>query len=173
MINLPSLFLFEPAFADVQLDKNSLYRIWFIGITSFSYSPTGQILYYLEYLFRDVLPMIFKIILNFILVYLVGKYVKNKQRIRATTAKSHLVDFDRKQTYIALTMNLFSLLEHLLYIASYILYYINNYDLSALVYAVAFLFIAVKHLLFFLILFLFNNLFRQEVKKVFSYAPVQ
>ena len=153
VINLPSLFLFEPAFADVQLDKNPLYRIWFIGVTSFSYTLTGQILYYLEYLFRDVLPMILKIILNFISVYLLGKYVKNKQRIRATTATSHLVDFDRKQTYIALTMNLFSLLEHLLYIGSYIFYYINSYDLSALVYAVAFLFIAVKHLLFFLIFF--------------------
>ena len=174
VINLPVLFLFETSFADIQLDQNSTFRIWYIGVTAFSYELTGEILNYLGYLFRDILPMVSKIVINSLSVYLVRKYVKNKQRIRAatTTANSNLVNFDHKQTYVALVMSVFSLFEHILYIASYVLYFVNNYDLSTVVYVVALLFIALKHLLIFFILILFNNLFRNEVKHFFRLSSV-
>ena len=118
--------------------------------------------------------MVSKIVINSLSVYLVRKYVKNKQRIRAatTTANSNLVNFDHKQTYVALVMSVFSLFEHILYIASYVLYFVNNYDLSTVVYVVALLFIALKHLLIFFILILFNNLFRNEVKHFFRLSSV-
>ena len=162
--------MLEPAFSDVQLDPNATFRIWHFSPTVFSYSLSGQILNYFGYLFRDVLPMVLKIILNSISVYLVRKYVKNKQKIIASTniANSNLVKFDRKQTYVALVMSTFSLLEHALYITSYVLYFIDNFNLGTVVIAFAILFIAVKHLLFFFILLLFNNLFRNQVKIFFN-----
>ena len=166
LVNFPSIFLFEPAYADVQLDENTIFRIWYAGIASFSFSLTGQILNYLGYLLRDILPMILKLILNVLSIYLVRKYVKNKQRIRATTttAADELVNFDRKQTYVALLMSTFSIMEHILYISSYVLYFFYYYDLSNLVFALALLIIAIKHSLIFFVLLLFNNLFRNEVK---------
>ena len=113
--------------------------------------------------------MILKLFLNFISIYLVRRYVRNKQKIRATTASasSHLIKFDRKQTYIALVMNTTSLIEHMLYITSYFLFYIYEFDLSTLIFVIALLFIAIKHLFTFFILFGFNNLFRNEVKNIF------
>ena len=169
VVNVPAIFLFEPAFADVQVDPHTPYRVWYIGLSAFSYSLTGQVIYYLGYLFREVLPMVLKIILNFASIYLVGNYIKNKQRIRgaATTADSHLVNFDRNQTYIALIMNLFSMLEHMLTLTSFVLFYFEYYELSNLVYALGFLFIAIKHFLIFFILLVFNNLFRNEIKSWF------
>ena len=165
LVNVPEMFLFEPAFADVQLGPNTVVRMWYVDVASFTFSLAGKIFFYFGYIFRDILPMVLKIILNFISVYLVRNYVKNKKKIRA--ASSHAVKFDRKQTYIALVMNALSLIEHLLYIASYFLFYIYEFDLSTLVFVVALFFIALKHFLTFFILFGFNNLYRNEVLKMF------
>ena len=169
-VNVPGIFLYEVEYNDVQLDSNTKFRIWYFALTDFSFSLTGVIIYYFGCLFRDVLPMILKIIINSLSIYLVGKYVRNKQRIAATTttSNSNLVNFDRKQTYIAIIMNAFSLLEHILCVASYALYFINNMDLSSLVYAIALLFIAIKHFLIFFILISFNSLFRNAVKNLFT-----
>ena len=168
-INLPGVFLFEPAFADIKLDPNTPYRIWYIRPTNFSFCLTGRILNYLGYIFRDILPMALKIIFNSLSIYLVGKYFKNKKSVReaSTTTHSHLMNIDHKQTYVALAMNTLSVLEHSLYISSYILYFVLNYDLADLLYALALLFIAVKHLLVFFVLLLFNSMFRVEVKYFF------
>ena len=170
LANLPSMFLFETAFEDVQLDTNKQFRIWYIGITAFSQTSTGQILNYIGNILRDILPMILKLILNSLSLYLVRRYVKEKQKIKPSTptADSHIVNFDRKQTFVAIAMNTFSLLEHLLYITSYIFYFINNFDLGALLIVIALLIISIKHFCIFFILLLFNNLFRNEVKKLFK-----
>ena len=169
MANVPELFLFEPVFVEIQLDSDRVFEMWYVDITSFSFSVAGEIFYYFGYIFRDILPMILKLILNFISVYIVRRYVRNKQKIRAVTASasSQLVKFDRKQTYIALVMNTTSLIEHMLYITSYFLFYIYEFDLSTLIFVIALLFIAIKHLFTFFILFGFNNLFRNEVKNIF------
>ena len=170
LVNLPPIFLFEPAFADVQSDQNTTFRIWYIGLTSFSFSLTGQILNYFVYFFRDILPLLFKIFLNSLLIYLVRKYVKNKQITTGlpTIANSNLLNFDRKQTYIALLMNILSLLEHFLYILNYVFFFLLYFELSNLVYIFAVLFIAIKHLLSFFILYILNSLFRNEVNHFFK-----
>ena len=164
-VNIPGIFLYEPAFADIQLDQNAPFRLWYVVPTSFSFSLAGEVLNYFGYIFRDILPMALKIVVNFLSIVLVGKYVRNKRRIRA--ANSNMVNFDRKQTYVALIMSTFSVLEHILYISSYVLFFFYYYELSNLVYTFALLFIAIKHLLIFFILLAFNNLFRNEVKLFF------
>ena len=168
LVNVPGIFLFEPAFGDVQLDEKTNFRVWYIGYTSFSFSLAGQIF---GYIFRDILPMIFNIGLNSLSIYLVRNYVKNKQRLTAATINnSEMANFDRKQTYVALGMSTFSLLEHILIISSYVLFFINNYDLSNLLLALGLLLIAIKHALIFFVLLLFNSLFRNEVINCFKNA---
>lgn len=171
LANVPSMFLFETAFADVQLDPNTPFRLWYFGVTSFLKSLTGQIFNYLGYILREILPMLLKIIVNSLSIYLVRSYIKKKQNIRATTttttADSYMVNFDRKQTYIALVMSSFSLLEHIIYITSYVLYFIVQSELSSIFYFIAVLIIGIKHLIIFFILLAFNNLFRSEVKNCF------
>jgi hypothetical protein len=169
LVNIPGMLLLEPAFADVQLDRNTLYRVWYFGPTTFSNSFIGTVLKGIGFMFRDILPMIFKIIINSLSVYLVRKYVRNKQRI--TAANSQMVNFDRQQTYIGLVMSTFSLLEHILYIIAVFLFFIRYFDLCTLFYAFALLFIAIKHLLIFFILLGFNNLFRKEIKYIFKRNP--
>ena len=87
MANVPELFLFEPVFEDIQLDPNTVFEMWYVDITSFSFSQAGEIFYYFGYIFRDILPMILKLVLNFISIYLVRRYVRNKQKIRAKLYK--------------------------------------------------------------------------------------
>jgi hypothetical protein len=141
------------------------------NVTDFSDCLFGQIFVYFGYIFRDILPLISKIIFNSLSVYLVRKYVKNKQKIRAATprSKARIENFDRKQTYIALLMSTFSLAEHFLYIVNYALYFVDNFDLSTIVYISASVFIAAKHIFFYFILLILNNLFRNEVKFIFKF----
>ena len=175
LANMPPMFLFEPGFSDVPLNPDTLFRIWRLSPTTFSFSLTGQIFNYLGNFLRDVLPMVLKLIINSASIYLVGKYVKNKQRIRraATTANSELVNFDRKQTYIAIIMNILSLIEHLCFIITYVLFFIGYYKLASIFIMFGYLVIAVKHLLIFFVLLLFNNLFRNVMKNCFRKVPVQ
>ena len=168
LINFSGIFLYQVDFDDVQLDSNTKFRIWYVNLTNFSFSLTGEILYYFGIIVRDIAPMILKLIINSLSIYLVGKYVRNKQRITTTIYNSNLVNFDRKQTYIAILMNIFSLLEHILCVGSYALYFINYMDLSNLVYTFAVLFIAIKHFLIFFILVSLNSLFRNAVKNFFT-----
>ena len=172
LVNLSGMFLFETGYADIKLDPNApLFRLWLFVPTSFSFSQAGRVFSYLGYICRDILPMILKIAINMVSIYLVGNYVKNKQRIRAAMAArvdSHIANFDRRQTYIAFIMNTFSLLEHMLNIAAYVLFFISDYQLTNMFIMLALLVIAIKHSFVFFILLLFNNLFRNEVRKCFK-----
>ena len=169
LVNLSGIFLFEPGYADIKQNPNDpFFRLWLFVPTSFSFTQTGQILSYLGYICRDILPMILKITINMISIYLVGNYVKNKQRIRAAMAvraDSHIANFDHRQTYVAFIMNTFSLLEHLLNITAYVLFFIGYYELTNAFIMLALLVIAIKHSFIFFILLFFNNLFRNEVLK--------
>ena len=169
-INIPGIFLFEPASVDVPLGKYTQFRIWYFGATSFSNTSIGVALNYFLFIFRDIIPMIFEIVLNLVLVHLIRKYLQHKIRISAQTANasSHSASFDRKQTYVALLMSTFSLLEHMVYISSFVLFFFQCYHLCTLFYSLALLFIAVKHFLIFYIILSFNKLFRNEVKHLFK-----
>ena len=170
LVNIPGIFLFEPAYADVPLDKYTQFRIWHFGVASFSNTSIGVALNYCLYIFRNILPMTCEIILNIVSVYLVGTYVKNKQKIKGTTltASAQIVNFDRKQTYVALVMSTLSLFEHIFYISSFVLFFFQDYYLCAFFYTLALLFIAIKHFLVFFIILTFNNLFRNQVKRAFK-----
>jgi hypothetical protein len=174
-VNVPTVFLFEPAFVDIQLEEISPFRLWYVDATRLSKSSTGAVLIYFGCVIRDLLPMVSKIFVSCSSMYLVRKYVRRKQVVisavtstTTTAVSSHLAKFDRSQTYIALVMSAFSLLEHIVYVAAYVLYFLYYYDLSSLIYVFALLFISIKHLLIFFFLLAFNHLFRKQVQTFFK-----
>ena len=172
ILHAPTFFLFIPAFVDVQLDENTPFRIWYIGIADFSNTITGKVLTYLQYVIRDVLPLITKLILNSLLVYLVKSYVNKlkKENITQSNIKSEsfISKRDRNQTYISLFMSIFSILEHIFYIASYILYFLNKFSDSNIFFCTATFFISVKQMLNIFVFYKFNSLFKAELKKILN-----
>ena len=167
LVNTSGLVLFHPACADIQMDENKLFRIWYFSPASFSYTRTGRIVNYLGYLFREILPMVLNLVLNSISICLVRRYVENKNRIVRTATES-TASFDQRLTYISVVMSTLSLLEHVVNVASYVLFFIKKYGQSTKFIGFALLVIAVKHSLVFFILLFFNGLFRNEVKKIFK-----
>ena len=182
ILHIPSIFFFVPAFVDVQLDRNTSYRIWYAGITDFSNTFIGQLFNYLQYLIRDILPLILKIILNSMLVYLVKSYLNKLKKEKFANAQkffktrndsvnvnihneNYISKTDRNQTYISLIMCIFSIFEHIFYIGSIILYFLNEFTISNILFCLASLFIAFKHMFNILVLYKFNTLFKIELKK--------
>ena len=64
VLHIPTFFVIVPVYSDVQLDNNTPFRIWYVGIADFSLTLTGKVLNYLQYLIRDILHLVIKIILN-------------------------------------------------------------------------------------------------------------
>ena len=156
-----------------------------MGIADFSNTLTGKVISYLHYLIRDILPLIIKIILNSMLVYLVKSYVNKFKKEKLANAfkvsnagndlvsmniqiENYISKTDRNQTYISLIMCIFSIFEHIFYIASYITYFLNEFSDSTIFFCLASLFIAFKQMFNILILYKFNSLFKTELKKFFN-----
>ena len=185
ILHIPSFFIFVPTYEDVLLEKNISYRIWYAGIADFSYTLTGKALTYIQYLIRDVLPLFIKIILNSMLVYLVKSYLNKLKKEKFANAikvyngrnglisiniqsENYISKTDRNQTYISLIMCIFSIFEHIFYIASYITYFLNEFSDSTIFFCLASLFIAFKQMFNIIILYKFNSRFRTELKKFFN-----
>jgi len=188
VVHLPFFFLYVPSYADVQLKQQTRYRIWFINYTDFSFSLFGKILIYAQYLIRDISPLIAKIILNSLLIYLVISY-KNKSKkdkiiktqmstvfnLRKQvniTNGNYISKKDRNQAFVSLIMCIFSMFEHILTIVFYMLFFINLCYESNIVYGFATLAITIKQLTNIFILYIFNSLFRTEIQKLFNFNKI-
>ena len=188
IINWPLYFILIPAYIDVaqkDLDQITAFRIYYWAVnTSFSNTLHGNIILYILYFIRDILPLVTKIILNIFLVNLVKKYLKKlkiekiefSNRISTSMLQSDfppsmsknsafLSKADRNQTISAICMCIFSLFEHMFYILSYILYFLGNSYVSNIIYYVVLVSLTLKHGCNFFIFYNFNYLFRVEVKK--------
>ena len=192
-INAIFIFLTEPAYSDVQLSEKTWHRIWYFGFTSFSSTLAGSILNFLVHIIRDIFPLILKIALNSLIVYLVKDYSKKlqmeklefaqkitftKENDQNTTAEINTTHYnfisktDRNQTFVAILMSLFSLFEHAFNILWYFIYLFNRIVLSnAFLYA-ALLSVLIKLICNFFILYKFNCLFRNEIKKMFKFTCI-
>ena len=188
LIILPNYVIYYPGYFDIPLDETTVYRIHSISLTPFSGTTAGKILAFLMYFIRDILALTAKIVLNTILVVHLRKYLyklkmdKISFALKISTSALHIQNLDlsrqsyitrteRNQTYIALIMSLYSLLEHAFYIPSYVVFailpsYANT--IAPILYFLCLLALAVKHATNFLIFYKFNLLFRSEVKKSLS-----
>ena len=185
-----TIFIFsgEPNYLEVQLDEKTWYRIWFYGVTSFSLTFIGSALFFLANIIRDILPLFLKIGLNVFIVFSIKNYMRklemeklafaqkisfsiqnNQSQVNLNVNSNVHYNFisraERNQTYTAIIMSLFSLLEHSFYVLAYLLYFFNKVELYLYFVFAAFLSIVLKLIGNLLILYIFNSLFRTEVKK--------
>ena len=123
-----------------------------------------------------------KIVLNIISVYLIKKYfynlsinsgkalpsgsVENAVTVRK---KDYMTKVDRNLTFIAIIMSVLSSLENIFYIIFYVYLLLNFSQIVSLLYFIALFVICLKHSSNLIILYLFNSVFRQEFKKIFSW----
>ena len=139
LVSLPNYFLYYPRYFEFPLEDNTVCHIYLMNVTPFSITRTGQLLALFMFFMRDIVAMIAKIILNSLLVVLVRKYLNKLKMEKLAFAQkissgsvlhnkniqsskdSYISKTDRNQTYIALIMCLFSLLEHIFYIPTYVL----------------------------------------------------
>ena len=193
LISLPNFFLAYPGYMDVKLDKDTTFRIYFWGNTEFSQSFIGFIINGLMYFVRDILTLIVKIILNIKLIIMVRNYlskIKMEKLAFAEKISSGLVlhnkisnkpaivndceyisKTERNQTYIALSMCIFSLFNHLFYTLTYMLYFANIKQPSSISFYMALITLGLKHVSNFFILYKYKYSFRvvlkNSLKKVF------
>jgi hypothetical protein len=64
-IDFPYYFAFDPAVTTYQLDNNSIYAIWYVGVTHLAKSPDGRIFLFDIYSLRDIFLMILEISYQF------------------------------------------------------------------------------------------------------------
>ena len=192
LISIVFVFAAEPNYLDVELDEKTWYRIWYYGVTSFSLTLTGNALIIFAYLFRDILPLIIKLTLNAYIVNSLKKYTRKlkMRKLEIASKISYSLDndqiqinlnknngthynyvskADRNQTYTAVIMSFFSLLEHSFYSLGYVLYFFHHFELYTFFIYAAFLSILFKLIGNIFILYIFNSLFRNEVRKYFKF----
>ena len=182
-INIPSFFLTKPAYVDIMLNNSTLVRNHFTRETEFSVTTFGKILTYLMFFIRDFITLVVKIWLNVVSIVLIKKYLskiglnsKTKVDIKdsatstsnpVSTKKAYMTTVDKNLTYIAIVMSVFSSFENLFFIASYAYLAFSINLASWTLYFFSNFIVAIKHISNLFILYLFNNLFREEFRKVF------
>ena len=188
LICLPDLFLFTPSRISVKIENDTYFSIYFWKTTHFSYTLTYTILGNICHVLRDLVPLILKLVLNFISVRLMRNYFSRIRMeklafaLKISSPELHknlklptnvdegsviMTKTDRNQILIAIIMCLSSLIENFFYIASYVLLLLNENELSPLFYCISCIAIALKDTSNFFVLYKFNYLFRVEFKKSF------
>jgi hypothetical protein len=184
IINIPNFFLSEPFFIYIKLNDNTIIQKYMLKPTLFSSSSLGKLITYTMNFIRDILTLIIKIIINIYAVVLIRKYfykVKiNSKPINNVSSqaensadlntKSSYTKVDRNLTFISITMCILSSFENILFIVSYAMAAINiQFNHTFLnVYFFSNVMIAIKHSSNFIILYLFNNVFKEEFKNIFK-----
>ena len=161
------IFAAQPNYQDVQLDEKTWYRIWFYGVTAFTLTFIGNALFFFANIMRDILPLFLKITLNAIIVYSIKNYIRKLEMEKLAFAQKisfslhndqsqidlnldHRVHYsfiskaDRNQTYTAIIMSFFSLLEHSFYISGYVLYFFHYFELYVFFLYAAYMSIVLK-----------------------------
>jgi hypothetical protein len=190
IISLPDLFLFTPGRIRIELDQNASFSIYFWNPTQFSNTLAYTIIGNLSHVLRDVVPLVLKLILNFISVKLVRSYfdrlrneklafaqkissselhVKSKMETKENESNVFISKTDRNQTLIAVFMCIFSLFEHFFYIASYMFVVFHVYELAPSFFCISYISIALKNTSNFFLFYKFNHLFRVQLKKSLSF----
>ena len=185
LVNVINYTLYTQSYLDAAVDENTVYRIFFFNYSAFSLTLEGKVLAYVMYFFRDILTMLVKLVLNAMSVVLLRKYLtklKKEKRVFAERISSgsqlqstnvqapdstYISKTDRNQTFVALIMCTFSLLEHVFYIPAYVFFIINISDLANGLYFMGLASHSLKQVASFIILYKFNSLFRKELREIF------
>ena len=195
VINLPNFLMAYPTSMDVKLDQNTTFRIYYWGSTDFSRTTTAFAVLALMYLIRDILTLFVKILLNIKLISMVRGYIHRIKMEKLAFAQkissgkelhnnkaldkpinlngsgyNYISKTDRNQTYIALSMCIFSLFNHLFNILALLFYVSKRIDLAGIALYLSLISLGLNHTSNFIALYKFKYLFRVELKKSFKIA---
>lgn len=185
IVSTYNYILYTPGHLDATVDAKTVYLIYFLNLTPFSLTIEGKVLAYAMYFTRDIITLLIKILLNTMSVILVRKYLTKLKKEKLTlaekiststefqnstkqtkTKETYISKTDRNQTFVALIMCTFSLFEHALYIPSYVFYIMSCNDIAAVFYFMVLVFLALKQVANFFVLYKFNSSFRTELRKL-------
>ena len=178
IINIPNFFITEPDCTEIILNSKIRIKNYFVKQSDFSSSMLCKILIFLIYFIRDVLTLFIKIGLNIVCVIFIKKYFnklcKDSERRFDTptedelnTKKAYMTEIDRNLTYIAITMSVLSSIENLFFIFTHV-YLTYDFNITGLeLYFFSNFIIAIKHSSNLMILYSFNNVFNEELRKVY------
>ena len=188
IVSLPMFFILEPTYTDVELGKDEWFRIYTFGITNFSYTLAGKAVSYLLYFIRDIFALIVKLVLNIMTVVLVKQYTNRLKKEKAEfelrlsssalsvndatvvpnndgSRQTNISKTDRNQTYTAIVICLFSIVEHVLYVMTF--FFLDS-AIAAYFYYFALLSLTLKHGSNVFVFYRFNFLFRTRMNKCFK-----
>jgi hypothetical protein len=81
LIDLPYFFFYTPSEQLVYFSPNETYLFVNYEISDFTQSQLGQITLYIQYVFRDILPLLCLIGLNVVLIRQLEMYMKKKRKM--------------------------------------------------------------------------------------------
>jgi hypothetical protein len=83
LIDLPYFFFYTPSSQLVYFSPNETYEFTNYHISEFTRSKLGQIILYIQYVIRDIIPLILLIGLNLALVYQLKLFIEKKKGMTA------------------------------------------------------------------------------------------
>ena len=179
LISVPYFWGGYPCLVNIMLNNSTLIRNYYTKPTDFSQSNFGQVLAFALFFIRDVLTLVFKLILNCFSVYLVKKFLKKKKNMLAKLKTNdvqisnqiinkqlHIAKVSRDQLYIAIVMSIFSSFENISFIVSYVYLILSVDHFSRMLYFLSNFVILIKHSSN-LFIYSYNNVFKKEFFKIF------
>ena len=184
-INLPNSFILAPSYLDVELENNSKYRIHFLAPTQFSQTRIFIVINYFIFIIRDLLTLLTKLILNIIATVLIKRYMarikkekkefsnkissnklhSNKNESNSNQTVGYVSKMQRRQIYLVLIRSTFSILRHILCIATFVLFFFEGNIPVDLIFYTFMLIVSIECFSNIFLLYNFYELFRAELKK--------
>ena len=179
VINIPNLFVSYPSYREFKLNDGSMFRIYYWHPTDFQSSLVGTVIIYSMYFMRDIVTLLAKIVLNIVSIRLIRKYFNriSSQAVLNTTivdlmtmetvqTKTYMTKVDRNLTFISIIMCVFSSIENILYILSFVYIYFSYDEIAFYLFFLSHLSLAVKQCFNIFLLYFFNSQFRIELKRL-------
>lgn len=176
LLSIPYFWGGFPCYVDIMINNSTLVRNYYSKSTAFAQSTAGQIFGFIMFFIRDVLTLVLKMLLNITSVLLMKNYLK-KRKARLVNLKSndaqtsnqlsHISKMDKNLMHIAFLISVFSLLENVSFIVSYVYLSLDYNEFSRILYFHSNFVILIKHCSN-LVIYFYNNLFKEVCLSYFK-----
>ena len=169
LINLIYILVYEPGHSNVNLNLQTNYSIYYNTLSTYGKTKIGQLNIAAIYILRDVVILFIVIILNVLSIILLNKYLKRRRIFLNVNAEniSLMNSINTRLTVMVIVMLTISSLEHLLFSVNYFYFLIKrDIFISNLCNMISIIGISVKQVSNFIILYLFNRVFRAKFKNI-------
>lgn len=173
LVNLPYFFLRVPAEQDVYVTDGPMYQVWFMRLTQFGASLTGQVVMILFILISDILVMCVQVLLNIRFIIYIRRYVQKKSQIVASGShsqqSSQVVSVDVRTNIMVVIMCFISLSEHIILALCNYSLFINNSGIDASNMAfITIVYLSARRFGDIFFFFAFNSVFKRELMQMIT-----